>query len=97
MWLAIVGKRCDHGHDGLDPVALREALALEDELLVVADADRLDELGAGAGLLVLDPAGVGDLAAALRVERRLVELRREAPVPERLRSAEIAVSTSVFS
>ena len=33
-------------------------------------------------LLVLDEAGVGDLAAALRVEGRLLELRLEAPVAE---------------
>ena len=44
--------------DGLHAVAGGEALALEDEHLVVADADRLAQLRAGAGLVVLDPAGV---------------------------------------
>ena len=72
------------GDDGTDAVADREALAAEREHLVVADARRAHELGARARLLVLDPAGVGDLAAALRVERRLVELGVEEPVLARL-------------
>ena len=39
-------------HDRLDAVALREALAAEDELLVGLEAQRLDELGALAALLL---------------------------------------------
>ena len=44
MWFACVGKRTFHGDDRLDAVALGEALAAEDELLVVLEAQRLDEL-----------------------------------------------------
>ncbi len=68
-------------HDGADAVALGEARALEDELLVVLEPQRLDELGARA-VLLLDPAGVGDLAAARRIERRLGELDLEVAVAE---------------
>ena len=42
---------------------------------------RPDQLGAHAGLVVLDVARVGDLTATLRVERRLLELRVEGAVP----------------
>ncbi len=63
-------------HDGVDAVALGEAVALKHELLVVVEPQRLDEVGARA-VLLLDPAGVGDLAAARRVERRLGELDLE--------------------
>ena len=57
------------GHDGAHTVADGEALALEEQRLVVAGARGTDELGPRAGLLVLDVAGVRDLAAALGVER----------------------------
>ena len=85
-------------HDGADAVAGGEALALEDEHLVVAEPDaRRDELGPRAGLVVLDVARVGDLAAARRIERRLAQLRLEACRRRRSSSAPICVSTSVFS
>ena len=45
-------------YDRLHAVALREALAAEDELLVRLEAQRLDELGALAALL-LEDARVG--------------------------------------
>ena len=44
------------GDDGLDAVARREAFAVEEEHLVLADPIRLFELGARARLLVLDEA-----------------------------------------
>ena len=44
MWFACVGKRTFHGDDRLHAVALGEALAAEDELLVVLEPQRLDEL-----------------------------------------------------
>ena len=68
-------------HDGADAVALREAQALKHELLVVHEPERLDELGARA-VFLLDPAGVGDLAAARRIERRLGELDLEVAFAE---------------
>ena len=70
------------GHDRLHAVARRESLAFEDEHLVVAEPDRLAQLGARARLLVLDPARVGDLPAAGRIERRALELRLELAVAE---------------
>src|SRR5205085_7674935 len=45
-----------------------EPVAAKGQHLVVLEPDRLHELRARARLLVLDVAGVGDLAAALRVE-----------------------------
>src|SRR5439155_14794099 len=57
-------------HDGADAVAFPEAITLKDELLVVHEPQRVDEVGARA-VCLLDPAGVGDLAASLRIARRL--------------------------
>ena len=77
-------------HDGLDAVAGREAGAAEDERLVVAEAVRLDQLGAHGRVAVeLDPARVGHLAAAGRIEGRLAELRQERAVAEVLERAEL--------
>src|SRR5262249_28324397 len=59
-------------------------VTVEDELLVVADANRLHQLRPRARRLVLDVAVVGDLAAALGVERRLEELGAEAALALRL-------------
>src|SRR5204863_8699862 len=59
-----------------------EPLAAEGQHLVVVEPRRLDQLGASAGLLVLDVAGVRDLATALGIERRLLELRLERAVAE---------------
>ena len=83
------------GDDRAHPVAGGEALALEEERLVVAEAVGGDELGAGA--VLLDPALVADLAAALRVERRLAQLGEEEPVSSSSSSAPICVRTSSFS
>ncbi len=47
---------------------------LEHQRLVVAEPDHVDDPGAAAAVLALDHAGVGDLAAAGGVERRLDEL-----------------------
>ena len=81
--------------DGADAVALGEAFALKDELLVVLEPQRVDEVGARA-VLLLDPARVGDLAAARRIERRLGELDLEVAVAE-VGVAVIAVRTSICS
>src|SRR5262249_50849181 len=62
--------------------SLGEALALEGQRLVVLEPRGLNQLRTRAGFLVLDVAGVGDLAAALGVERRLLELRLEGAVAE---------------
>ena len=58
-----------------------EPFSSEREDLVVADPGRPDQLGARVRLVMLDVARVGDLAPALRVERRLLELRLERAVP----------------
>ena len=81
MWFAIVGKRWLHEHDRAHPVADGEAFALEEQRLVLAGARSADEVGARPRLLVLDEADVRHLAAALGVERRLMELRAEAAAP----------------
>ena len=73
----------------LHAVARGEAGALEQQRLVVLEAVRLAQLGARA-VLLLDPAGVGHLAAAGRIERRLAQLREEEAVlraPRARRSA----------
>src|SRR4029077_13859949 len=51
----------------------------KDELLVVLQPQRVDEIGARA-VLLLDPACVRDLAAARRIERGLGQLRLEVAV-----------------
>ena len=68
--------------DSLHAIALREAFAAEDELLVGLEPQRLHELGARAAVLLLEVARVGDLAAARGIERRLLELRLEEAVAE---------------
>ena len=68
--------------DRLHAVALREAFAAEDELLVRLEPQRLDELGARAAVLALEVARVGDLAAAGGIERRLLELHLEEALAE---------------
>ena len=68
MWFAIVGKRTAHGTTALTRSPLAKPLSLEDEHLVVADPDRLAQLGLRTRLQMLDPAGVTDLAAAGRIE-----------------------------
>jgi len=68
-------------HDGPDAVALSETRPLKHELLVAFEPQRLDEIRARA-VLLLDPAGVGDLAAPRRIERRLGELDLEEAVAE---------------
>src|SRR5215211_1328266 len=72
-------------HDRLHTVALREGCALkiwalEGDDLVVAEAVGAEEPGTHARLLVLDEALIRHLAAALRVERRLEQLRLEGAV-----------------
>ena len=51
------------GDDGANTVALGEALAAEEQHLVVADSVGLLQVGARARLVVLDETGVADLAA----------------------------------
>ena len=84
------------GHDRLDLVAHGEAVTFEEERLVVPEPKRLPQLGPRTRLLVLEPAGVGDLTAAGRVEGRALELASNVPSPSSLR-ATIAVNTSVCS
>ena len=77
-------------HDRAHAVARGESGAAQEQRLVVAEAVRLDELGARPGPVVeLDVALVRHLAAAGRVERRLAELREEEPVLELLERAEL--------
>src|SRR6476660_1139939 len=77
-----LGREADAPRDDCgDPVALGEAFAAEDELLVALEPQRLDELCALSGLL-LEDALIGDLTAADRIERRTLELYLEEPVAE---------------
>ena len=71
-------------HDRTHTVADREAVTLEEQRLVVSRAHGANELRPRAGALVLDEARVRHLSPALRVERRLVELRAEATFLVRL-------------
>ena len=90
VWFAIVGKRTFQGTTARHAITLGEALAAEEQRLVVAEPVRLDELGTGPRLVVeLDPPVVADLAAAGRVERRLAQLREEEPVVEPLERADL--------
>ena len=75
--------------DRADAIAGGEALALEDEHLVVADPVRLAQRRRRARLLVDELAGVGHLAAAGGVERRLAQLREEEPLAELLERADL--------
>ena len=94
MWFAIVGKRTLHGTTAARGRPRRsrsfEASAWSSPSRTASRSSAL------APLLVLDPAGVGDLAAAGGVERRALELGLELPVVA-VRSAPILVRTSVFS
>ena len=63
--------------DSADTIALGEALALEGQDLLVTEPIGGAENRSRARLLVLEVALVGDLAAAFRIERRIVELRLE--------------------
>ena len=76
MWFAAVAWRAAPVHAGHDPLP-RLQLArdrLDDDRLVVAQAQDVDDLRAAVAVLALDRPAVGDLPAAGRVERRLGEL-----------------------
>ena len=75
-------------HDRLHAVACREALALEEQHLVVADPVAR-RAASRARAVLLELARVGHLAAALGVERRLAELREKRPVAELLQRADL--------
>src|ERR1700694_6270446 len=77
------------GDDRAHPVAGREALAVEQQPLVVANSIGLLEVGASTGLLLLDEARVGDLTAAFRVERRFAQLRQEVLAADFLERADL--------
>ena len=62
------------------PSCSSPARRLEHERLVVAEAHDVDDRARAVAVLALDHAGVGDLAAAGRVERRLDELGQHAAV-----------------
>src|SRR5918993_291494 len=70
-------------HGGADAVSGGEPGALEDEHLVVPEPDRLAQLRLRLRLLVLQQALIRDLAATLRVERRLAQLGEEEVVVDR--------------
>ena len=82
VWFAIVGKRTPHGTTARTRSPSPKPSPRKSQHLVVVEPVARDELGARAGLLVLEPARVGDLAAALGVERRLAQLREESAVAE---------------
>src|SRR6266511_4314036 len=68
-------------HDCANSVALGKTASFEHEYLVVSfEADRLAQRRLRPALLVDDVADVGDLPAAGRVERRLVQLHLEGAV-----------------
>src|SRR5450756_713170 len=81
------GKARRPEHDCAHPLAGLEALAAEEQRLVVLEAESLLELGPGSGLLTLDEAGVADLPTALRIEGRLPQLGQEEPLAELLERA----------
>ncbi len=75
----------------LDPVAGGESCTLEEERLVVAEAERGDELRptGHAARLRLDRAQIRHLAAALGIEGRLAELDEEEAVLELLERTDL--------
>ena len=95
MWFAIVGKRTATAR-APDAVALREARALEQQRLVVAEA-----VG-GSRSTARAPSSFSSSPASVTwpppsgVERRLASFARKSPSPSSS-SAPIWVSTSVFS
>jgi hypothetical protein len=75
-------------------------LGLEHQRLVVAEPHDVEHLRAAAAVLALDDAGVGHLAAAGRVERRLDELEQQVAVlrgerPDRRRLLDSLVAVNV--
>ena len=90
MWFAIVGKRTDHGtrartRSPAENPEPRNTSAWSDLQPIC-----LDEIGGRAGVVVqLDRAGVGHLAAASRIERRLAQLDEEEVVLEGLVRADL--------
>ena len=72
-------RRIDARDDAL-ALAQLALLGLEHERLVVAEPHDVDHARAAVAALALDDAGVGDLPAARRVERRLDELEQHAAV-----------------
>ena len=90
MWFAIVGKRTLHGTTARTRSPAAKPVAPEEERLVALEAVRVDQLGPHGGVVVpLDPALVGDLATACRVEGRLAQLGQEGAVAELLERAEL--------
>ena len=78
MWFRIVAWRASRSTVGLDPLApARRASPRDPQRLVVADPIDVAHLGLAA--VPAKHAGVGDLAAALGVERALLELDQRAP------------------
>ena len=74
--------------DCLDPVAGLEALPLEEQRLVVLDPVGGEQRRPRAVVLP-ELAGVGDLAATLRVEGRLAQLRQEQTIAELIERADL--------
>ena len=77
-------------NDRAHAVARGEALSLQHQDLVVPDQPLdADELGPVRAVVLLQIAGIPHLAAAVRVERRLSELRLERPVASVDESADL--------
>ncbi len=69
------------GHDRSNPVPFGKRVTLEEQRLIFLQPVRLAQLGAAdRPVVALDPARVGNLTAARRVERRFAQLRQEEPV-----------------
>ena len=78
------------GDNSSNPVAFGKRVTLEEQHLILLEPVGLSQLGADAGVVVtLDPAGVGDLAAARGIERRLPQLGEEEPVTHVLDCTEL--------
>ena len=90
MWFAIVGKRTLHGTTARTRSPAENPEPRSRSAWSSLEAVRLDELGARARVVVeLDPARIGHLASAGRVERRFAQLREEEAVAEILERAEL--------
>jgi hypothetical protein len=78
------------GDHRTDAIACREAVALEEEDLILAEAKCAHQPGPPLPRAVeLDPSLVGDLAAAFGVEGRLPKLREERPIGKLLQGPQL--------
>src|SRR5215207_2099313 len=75
------------GNHRFDAIAGSEALAAEEQRLVLTEAEGAGELGSHS--VLLDPAPIAHLTAALGVERRLAELDEKSSVAEGFESPDL--------